>query len=162
MKGGNINMTLKYYLAYGSNLNLADMAKRCPDAVLYGLSSLDNYELVFRGKTGKAYLNIETKVGAELPVAIWQVSARDELQLDLYEDYPDLYSKQNFTLPVQLVTSGEIQMLEVFAYIMSGRQEINLPSEQYYSTCLRGYADLGFDPAILKKAYAKAQACKRA
>lgn len=37
------------YIAYGSNLNLPQMAKRCPTAEVVGASRLKNYELLFRG-----------------------------------------------------------------------------------------------------------------
>ena len=44
---------MKYYLAYGSNLNLVQMFRRCPHARVIGHTSLPGMRLVFRGsKTG--------------------------------------------------------------------------------------------------------------
>lgn len=37
------------YFAYGSNINLEQMEHRCPDALLVGPVTLQNYELQFRG-----------------------------------------------------------------------------------------------------------------
>ena len=37
------------YFAYGSNINLDQMAFRCPDATVIGPVTLENYELLFRG-----------------------------------------------------------------------------------------------------------------
>ena len=37
------------YFAYGSNINLEQMAHRCPDAQIMGPVTLENYELQFRG-----------------------------------------------------------------------------------------------------------------
>lgn len=37
------------YIAYGSNLNLPQMALRCPTAEVVGKSELKDYELLFRG-----------------------------------------------------------------------------------------------------------------
>ena len=37
------------YFAYGSNLDLEQMAQRCPDAETVGPVRLENYELRFRG-----------------------------------------------------------------------------------------------------------------
>ena len=37
------------YFAYGSNLDLEQMAQRCPDAEIVGPVRLENYELRFRG-----------------------------------------------------------------------------------------------------------------
>lgn len=42
-------MDRKIYIAYGSNLNLPQMAIRCPGAAVIGKSALKDYELVFRG-----------------------------------------------------------------------------------------------------------------
>ena len=39
----------KLYVAYGSNLNLKQMAYRCPTATLVGTGVIDNYELQFKG-----------------------------------------------------------------------------------------------------------------
>ena len=49
----------KLYVAYGSNLNLSQMAYRCPSARIYGAGQLNNWELVYRGSmvmvdTGKS------------------------------------------------------------------------------------------------------------
>ena len=50
----------KYYLAYGSNLNVRQMALRCPTAKPVGTAVIKDYELLFKGsKTGaggKGYL----------------------------------------------------------------------------------------------------------
>ena len=37
---------MKYYVAYGSNLNREQMAHRCPEAKLVGTGMLSNYEMV--------------------------------------------------------------------------------------------------------------------
>ena len=42
-------MLKKYYLAYGSNLNLEHMAQRCPSAKPIGVTTLENYRLVYKG-----------------------------------------------------------------------------------------------------------------
>ena len=37
-----------YYIAYGSNLNIAQMDERCPGAQPVCTAKLEDYELVFR------------------------------------------------------------------------------------------------------------------
>ena len=37
------------YIAYGSNLNLPQMAFRCPTAKVVGASEIESCELLFRG-----------------------------------------------------------------------------------------------------------------
>lgn len=44
----------KLYVAYGSNLNLKQMAYRCPTATLVGTGVIENYELQF--KIGRAHV----------------------------------------------------------------------------------------------------------
>lgn len=58
-------MKRKLYIAYGSNLNLMQMAERCPTARVVGTSMLENYQLVFRGVA-----TIEPRQGTRGPVAI--------------------------------------------------------------------------------------------
>lgn len=40
---------MKYYLAYGPNLNLVQMRQRCPNARVVGYTYLFGARLVFRG-----------------------------------------------------------------------------------------------------------------
>ena len=54
---------MKYYVAYGSNLNREQMAHRCPDAKLVGTGMLSNYEMVFRGNKSNAVATVEPKKG---------------------------------------------------------------------------------------------------
>ena len=48
----------RYYLAYGSNLNIAQMQFRCPDATVVGTAVIPDYELLFKGSLTGAYLTI--------------------------------------------------------------------------------------------------------
>ena len=41
-------MASKLYVAYGSNLNLEQMARRCPKAKVVGIGNLKDYQLTFR------------------------------------------------------------------------------------------------------------------
>ena len=44
----------KKYIAYGSNLNLEQMAVRCPTAQVAGRGEIRDYELLFRGHRNAA------------------------------------------------------------------------------------------------------------
>lgn len=54
----------RYYLAYGSNLNPAQMHSRCPGAKPIGYTMLPGFELVFKGSRTGYYLTIEPKKAA--------------------------------------------------------------------------------------------------
>ena len=60
----------KYYLAYGSNLNVQQMKFRCPGAKVVGKSVIKNYELLYKGSKTGSYLTIEKKNGSVVPVVL--------------------------------------------------------------------------------------------
>ena len=130
----------RFYIAYGSNLNVRQMRMRCPDAVIIGTAFIPDYRLLFKGsKSG------EPHSGSRVPVAVWAVSARDERQLDIYEGFPDFYYKKGFPLEVKLSETGKIRKLTAFAYIMHEERKLGMPSSLYLQTCGTGYRDFGFD-----------------
>ena len=52
------------YIAYGSNLNLPQMAFRCPTAKVVGASEIKGYELLFRGGRKGAVATVEPLEGS--------------------------------------------------------------------------------------------------
>ena len=112
----------KKYIAYGSNLNLGQMARRCPTAKVIGKGEIKDHELLFRGHSMSAVATVEPKAGSSVPVLIWEIGPEDERNLDMYEGYPRLYGKVD---------------LEV--------HEIGKPSSYYLDTITAGYLDAGFD-----------------
>ena len=138
----------KYYLAYGSNLNVRQMALRCPTAKPVGSAVIKDYELLFKGSKTGAYLTIEPKSGAEVPVAVWLVEPADEERLDVYEGFPAFYYKAELELPVRYF-SGKTVGRTAFVYIMHEERPLGLPSGSYVRTCLEGYRNFGFDKSIL-------------
>ncbi len=144
-------MKRRYYIAYGSNLNVNQMLQRCPDAVVAGASIIQNYKLTFRGNSRAGVANIEPCAGESVPVGIWAISQRDEAALDWYEGYPRLYTKHFFNVKVR----GWV--VEAMAYIMTPGHRIDAPTRYYLDTIKEGYADFGFDTAPLLIAAANAK-----
>lgn len=134
---------MKYYLAYGSNLNKAQMQRRCPDAVAIGCTKIYGYSLVFR----RGFLTIELDKNGSVPVGIWQISEADEKRLDRYEGYPKFYRKEVM----------HINDLPCMVYIMNEGFPIEKPTDYYFYTVYLGYKDFGMDTAPLKKAYEQAK-----
>jgi hypothetical protein len=137
---------VKYYLAYGSNLNVEQMTYRCPDAKPIGSTQINDYRLLFKGSRTGAYLTIEAAPGYKVPVGVWMVSEDDEAKLDRYEGYPHFYYKKQ----IPLLLKGKIIM--AFVYIMHEEREIGNPSEFYIKTCTAGYEAFKFDMHILQEA----------
>ena len=68
------------YIAYDSNINLEQMAFRCPHSKVVGTSEIKDYELEFRGVA-----TIVPNKGATVPVLIWELDERDLPILNRYE-----------------------------------------------------------------------------
>jgi hypothetical protein len=124
------------------------MAWRCPTAKAVGTAIIKDYELLFKGSKTGAYLTIEPKSGAEVPVAVWSVEPADEERLDVYEGYPTFYYKTELDLSVRYF-SGKTAIRTASVYIMHEERPLGLPSGSYVRTCLEGYSNFGFDESIL-------------
>lgn len=146
-------MKKRYYIAYGSNLNIKQMKGRCPTAQVAGVAVLRGWQLLFKGSKTGAYLTIEEAEGRQVPVAVWEVSEEDERRLDFYEGYPSFYYKKDLTVDVRNMKTGLVTRRRAFAYIMHEDRPIGLPSIPYLQTCMEGYQDFCLDPATLLRAY---------
>ena len=142
-------MSKRYYIAYGSNLNIPQMRMRCPGARIIGTSVIEDYQLLFKGSKTGSYLTIEPMEGAEVPVVIWEVTDTDEKALDRYEGYPNFYYKKEMTLDIKGIITGKVRRRDAFVYIMHEERELGIPSWYYVNTCLDGYRAFGFDEKYL-------------
>ena len=143
---------MKYYIAYGSNLNIRQMQFRCADARIIGTATIEGYRLLFKGSKTGSYLTVEEAEGYEVPVAVWQISERDEKCLDIYEGFPDFYYKKEMKLRVKGIRTGKIYDRDCFVYIMHEERKIGMPSDFYVRVCAEGYRAFGFDIAKLIEA----------
>lgn len=132
----------RLYIAYGSNLNLEQMAFRCPTAKVVGKSELKDYELLFRGGRRGAVATVEPKEGSTVPVLIWEIQNRDEVSLDLYEGYPNLYGKQ--MLEVEL----DGKTVPAMVYVMTPGHSFGIPSDYYSNVIWQGYETAGFETQV--------------
>lgn len=136
----------RLYIAYGSNLNLGQMAGRCPNAKVVGKAILRGWRLAFRNVA-----TIERCNGYTVPVLVWKLQPEDEAALDRYEGWPSLYYKEN--LKVSLNGKRRTAMV----YIMNGNAHpYSPPARSYMRTILEGYESAGFDPGILYRAAGEA------
>lgn len=136
----------KYYLAYGSNLNVIHMKQRSPYSKLVGKTILNDHCLVFKGSNQNGFLTIEKREQSIVPLGIYEITDYDEYQLDTYEGYPSLYRKET----IQVLLNGE--PIEGIIYIMSPIYSYAIPRMDYLQVCSEGYEQLGFNRAILSNA----------
>lgn len=144
---------MKYYLAYGSNLSVGQMLRRCPNAIYVGAARIKDYRLLFRGSQSGYYLTISKKKGSMVPVLVWRISETDEENLDRYEGWPRFYKKEMMEVTVcDLLDGSPIKDVNALVYTMTGRRPKGEPSKQYLLTCLEGYRRFGFPEDILFEA----------
>ena len=154
-------MCKRYYLAYGSNLNIPQMRHRCPTAKIIGTAEIKDYELLFKGSKTGSYLTIEPKKGATVPVAVWEVKQGDEANLDIYEGAPRFYYKKDMQIKCRYRKSGKTRTISAFVYIMHEDRQVGVPSAYYVNTCLNGYDSFGFDSELIYKAIDKSLKARR-
>lgn len=139
-------MDKKYYIAYGSNLNLPQMKRRCPTAKKIGVGEVKDYQLLFRGNKESAVATIEPSDGDSVPALIWELQRGDEESLDRYEGFPLFYHKEFMEIEINR------EETEAMVYIMNDGYDIGMPSDYYLNIILDGYDTAGLDPTAIEKA----------
>ena len=128
------------YFAYGSNLNHFQMKRRCKDSIFIRKYELKGYRLNFRSKYRAA--DIEKKKNSKVVGAIFEISKSDEKKLDVYEDFPILYTKIYF----------KYYNKKVMSYIMVRKSKFRYPTEKYLNVIKQGYKDCNLDKKYLRNA----------
>lgn len=127
------------YIAYGSNMVEEHMTFRCPDAKLIGTGWLEKTRLEF-------YLHATVEHTASksdrVPVAVWEISQRDEKSLDRYEGFPSYYTKEE-----RLVTMWDGSKVRGMVYVMNLIRP-QPPMKQYYQGIRDAYEKLGLSSEI--------------
>ncbi|GHU52482.1 gamma-glutamylcyclotransferase [Clostridia bacterium] len=131
----------RLYVAYGSNMNLEQMALRCPTAKVVGTAVMRNWRLIFQGVA-----SIERHKGGEAPVLVWEIQPEDEIALDRYEGYPRMYRKKS----VRVRINGK--QVRAMVYVMNGARRLYPPTSGYYNTIRNGYIAAGQDLNVLREA----------
>lgn len=141
------------YLAYGSNLNLEQMAERCPGARALGSGELPGWRLAFRGAERGYYLTLLPEPIGSVPVGVWAVTPGDVERLDEYEGYPEFYYKTEADIDFTDRSSGERRRERALIYIMREGYGPGAPTGEYYQGCIEGFKAFGLDTAELEEAY---------
>ena len=118
---------MKLYFAYGANLNIDNMAQRCPGAVAIQPWHLDDYRLMFSGVA-----TVVPEAGVKVPGALWAITEACEQSLDVFEGYPWLYRKQ------EIIMDG----MPIMFYVMNHAVP-EQPAVSYLETIAQGYGDFG-------------------
>ena len=124
-----------YYFAYGSNLNWAQMQRRCPSSRFICIARLPNYRF---GITRHSRLrncgtaNVVAAQGQEVWGAVYEVCDEELIVLDSFEDG---YRRQ--ILPVFGLNREEVPF-NALVYVAELELDIPLPNAEYKRLILEG------------------------
>jgi gamma-glutamylcyclotransferase len=82
------------YFAFGSNMDAAQMATRCPGATSLGTATLAAHRLVFRGpsrKRGGGVLSVDADPSCGVRGVLYEVTTDHLEALDRFEGAPEWY-----------------------------------------------------------------------
>lgn len=141
------------YFAYGSNLNINQMSKRCPAAEPLHLCELPGWQITFRG-----VLDIERKQDAAAMGVIWRVTENCLVALDRYEGVKSgFYERIHFRVRLP----GARRSRQIISYRMCRNGYVAPPNEFYYNAVKEGYEDFGLPMQSLHDALARSKATRK-
>ena len=150
-----------YVFAYGSNLHLSQMKRRCPSARPVALVALENHRLAFVGHSsrwGGAVATAFPSDGKLVAGVVYDINLADLRVLDACEGAPRVYQRE----PVMVRSLRTNRLIEADCYFLD--RTFGVPSIEYVSIIRRGYTRWGFDGKWLKNAvrYSKRRAQRSA
>jgi hypothetical protein len=100
------------YFAYGSNMDVNQMADRCPSAEIVGVCRLDRHRFIIN-RRGVATL-VPDAASCVLGI-LWDLPPEDEQSLDEYEGVPTYYQKH------LIVVETDREAIQALIYLAADR-----------------------------------------
>ena len=143
----------KYYIAYGSNMNLEQMDWRCPNSEVVGIGYLKGWKLVFNCHADIIPTGNDNDV---LPVLIWKSEPKEWKTLDRYEGFPTYYIRESVEF-FFLDGTSDIGTVYVMAEDCKG---LCPPSDYYFDALIDACRENGIDDdymfdALIESCYNK-------
>lgn len=139
------------YFAYGSNLDLAQMRRRCPGSALECRATLAGHALAFGGYSDTWDGPVATVVGdpkAKAEGLLYRMTPDDVAALDRFEGHPRVYERLEREV---LDEHGVVRT--AFVYVKrEGSYELGEPSDAYFEVLRAAYVRHGFDVEALERA----------
>ena len=136
---------IRYYFAYGSNLCLDQMQRRCPGARPAGVVRLDRHRLTFPllSRTwGAGVAGIEPHETEFVEGVLYELTDDHFASLDRYEG--------SYTRDVITVICPRRGEIEAMVYRPNRNDGPFAPSSEYLATMLRGAEAHGLSPAWIE------------
>ncbi|MBE3109084.1 MAG: gamma-glutamylcyclotransferase [Acidobacteria bacterium] len=126
------------YFAYASNLNLAQMMRRCPAGRLFKTVLLEGHRFVYDGYSVIQDGAVGNIVKADVEGvwgALYEITDSDRLTLDAFEGYPKAYDRKAVE-----VKDREGTVYRATTYFRTGRV-LGKPHPDYEKVVLDGAKD---------------------
>ena len=137
------------YFAYGSNMDDAQMAGRCPGAERVGRAFLEDHKLGFVGRSytwyGRGVATAVPADGERLPGVLWRVEGPHFRALDRCEGVPTSYVRER----VPVVRRGACEPAHVY---FANSPVPNGPSFVYADVIRKAHRRIGVSAAVLRDA----------
>jgi len=140
-----------YYFSYGSNMNLAQMKKRCLSPKVIGIARLPGYKLGFHGYSGiwdGGQETVVTDSESEVWGVLYELKFFDCEQLDVYQDVRFDGTGPYFHYPVDVIVEGQ-GTFDARIYKKNILQEAMLPSAEYLNFIVEGANQQGLPPEYI-------------
>ena len=144
-------MRTTLYFAYGSNLDPAQMRRRCPGARPVRRAYLEGYRLAFAGHSrtwGGAVATLVRNRDARTWGLLYELPEPELLVLDRYEGHPWAYRRKRL-----LVTQDDGRRRRAYVYVLPA-EGTAAPAPGYLQVLRGAYGRLGFDLGTLAAAAA--------
>ena len=141
--------------AYGSNLDIDQMHKRCPESEVVGRAYLRNYKLGFCGYSvgwRGAVATVSSSIGNSVPGVLYLVSRSDLKYLDACEGHPTIYKRRRIKVDID---GGKKIWCQI--YIRQGGLP-GRPSVAYFRAIYHGYRLWGFGESRITRLLERALA----
>ena len=142
------------YFAFGSNMDAAQMARRCPGARTLSRAQIADHQLVFRGpskKRGGGVLSVDPAPGVRVDGVLYEVSDAHLEALDRFEGAPEWYLRASARL---CLPDG--RDVEATIYRLPDHVEEMPPTQAYLDQVARAFADHGLEGRALEDAVMRA------
>lgn len=135
-------MIMKLYFSYGSNLDLAAMQDRCPQAKVLTPGCLRGFQLAFTWYSNGwscGVADVVENAQGEVWGLVYSITNGDLAALDRYEGYPRCYGRSLTT-----IASKDATLENVWVYTVQEKSDFIAPSQSYMEIIKRACVDHNF------------------
>jgi gamma-glutamylcyclotransferase (GGCT)/AIG2-like uncharacterized protein YtfP len=142
------------YFAYGSNLDLMQMAQRCPGAKVIGVAQLADHRICFPRRSpvrGCAVASIEPHPGEIIWGVIYELDTDDLKRLDAREGYDpiNLGAVNRYERKDIVVQRKPGENVDAVAYVALREDNPGRPSVDYMKHIIDGAVEHAFPDAYI-------------